>query len=216
MRVRLKVCGIQDADEIALAARHGAHLIGLVADMPSGGGLLPDATIGALAPRVPPGLTSVLLTSRTDVDAVVAQHAVCRTSAIQLVDELERGSLADLRAALPGIVLIQVVHVRGETDLRRAREVAPDADALLLDSGRPELARKELGGTGRVHDWRLSRAIVESVERPVFLAGGLTPENVAAAVEAVRPWGVDVYSGLRDAGGRLVESRLAAFAAALA
>lgn len=77
---------------------------------------------------------------------------------------------------------------------------ADRVDALLLDSGNQKLAVKELGGTGRTHDWRISRQIVETVPVPVFLAGGLTPENVSTAIQEVRPFGLDVCSGLRTNG----------------
>jgi phosphoribosylanthranilate isomerase len=90
--------------------------------------------------------------------------------------------------------------------------VARYVDALLLDSGNQKLAIKELGGTGRVHDWRISRRIRDAVEVPVFLAGGLNAANVAAAVAAVEPHGVDVCSGVRT-DGRLDPAKLRAFVA---
>jgi phosphoribosylanthranilate isomerase len=99
--------------------------------------------------------------------------------------------------------------------LEEAVDSARHADALLLDSGRPDMAVKELGGTGRVHDWEVSRAIRDAVEVPIFLAGGLGPDNVAEAVRAVQPFAVDVCSGLRT-DGWLDEAKLRAFVAALA
>ncbi len=78
--------------------------------------------------------------------------------------------------------------------------MAPLVDALLLDSGNPTLRIKVLGGTGRLHNWSVSRTIRDRVNVPVFLAGGLKPNNVRAAIEAVRPFGVDVCSGLRTDG----------------
>jgi phosphoribosylanthranilate isomerase len=105
---------------------------------------------------------------------------------------------------------VQVVHVLDEESVEEALRVAPEVDALLLDSGNQRLAVKLLGGTGRTHDWTLSRRVVEQSPRPVFLAGGLTPENVREAVERVGPFGLDVCSGVRTA-GRLDERKLAAF-----
>ena len=110
---------------------------------------------------------------------------------------------------------MQVVHVSGEASVAEALAVCPHVDALLLDSGNPSLAVKELGGTGRVHDWSLGARIVRSVPRPVYLAGGLKPDNVARAIEQVRPFGVDVCSGLRT-DGKLDEEKLAAFTGAIA
>jgi phosphoribosylanthranilate isomerase len=112
---------------------------------------------------------------------------------------------------------VQVIHVLDEASVDEARAALPLVHALLLDSGNPRLAVKELGGTGRVHDWALSRRIRDEASAagvPVFLAGGLRAENVAAAVRAVRPFGVDVCSGVRS-GGRLDAGKLATFAAQL-
>ena len=88
----------------------------------------------------------------------------------------------------------------GPESVDEAIAVAPHVDAILLDSGNQSLAIKELGGTGRTHNWTLSRKIRESIERPLFLAGGLNPANVAAAIREVQPFGIDVCSGLRTNG----------------
>lgn len=212
--IRLKVCCIRDEAELAMAVRHGAAAVGLVSSMPSGPGPIPDDAIARLLPRVPPGVDAFLLTSRTGVEALVEQHRRMPAPVLQLVDRLEAGSHRRLRHALPGVRLVQVVHVEGESAVEEAVALAGEVDALLLDSGRPGAAVKELGGTGRVHDWSLSRRIVETVDVPVFLAGGLRPDNVADAVGRVSPYGIDVCSGLRP-DGALDEERLAAFAAEL-
>lgn len=215
MRFRLKVCCIRDIDEARLAIRAGASLLGLVSAMPSGPGPIPDELIAAVAAEVPPGVTTVLLTCAPDARAIAAQHRRCRTSAIQIVDALPAVDLRELREALPGIGLIQVIHVRGPESIDEALAIAPFADALLLDSGNPSAAIKELGGTGRVHDWSISRAIVERSPRPVYLAGGLRAENVAEAAREVAPFGFDVCSGVREGGG-LDETKLEALTAAIA
>jgi phosphoribosylanthranilate isomerase len=215
MITRFKVCCIGGREEAALAIRYGASALGLVSEMPSGPGVIPEHLIREIAASTPPAVSTFLLTSRTDPDEIAEQHRRCGTTAIQLVDRIEPDAYDQLRAALPGVRLVQVVHVTDPESLDESVEAARHADALLLDSGRPDLAVKELGGTGRTHDWEVSRSIREAVEVPVFLAGGLGPENVAEAVRAVRPFAVDVCSGLRTA-GRLAEAELARFVAALA
>lgn len=211
---RVKICCIGSLDEAWLAIRHGAAALGLVSAMPSGPGPIEDALIAAIAARVPPPVSTFLLTCEQDADAVIARQRAAGTSAVQLVDALPAGSHARLRAALPGVRLVQVVHVTGPASIDEALAIAPEVDALLLDSGDPSLPVKELGGTGRVHDWSLSRAIREGVDVPVFLAGGLRPENARAAVETVGPFALDVCSGVRRE-GRLHEPTLAAFFEAL-
>jgi phosphoribosylanthranilate isomerase len=214
-RPRFKVCCIASPAEAALALAYGASAVGLVSAMPSGPGVIDDERIAEIVATLPPAVGSFLLTSAQDVETIVAQQRRSRVNTVQLVDELPRGGHARLRLALPGIAIVQVIHVTGPASVAEALAVAPDVHALLLDSGNPTLAVKELGGTGRVHDWALSAEIRARAPVPVFLAGGLQPANVAAAVRQVRPYAVDVCSGLRSA-GELDEARLAGFAAQLA
>jgi phosphoribosylanthranilate isomerase len=213
-RPRVKVCCIQGADEAALAVRLGAAALGLVSSMPSGPGVIPDEQIRAIARGIPPGVASFLLTSRRRSAEIVTQARAAGVNTVQIVDDLD-GDLAyaELREALPGVGLVQVVHVTGPESVEEALRVAPHVDALLLDSGNPKLAVKELGGTGRRHDWRLSREIRERAPVPLYLAGGLVPGNVREAIESVGPFGLDVCTGVRTAGA-LDASKLAAFVAA--
>ena len=213
---RVKICCIKSVAEARAAVAHGADAIGLVSAMPSGAGIIADERlIPEIAAATPPPVASFLLTSLTDTAAIIAQHHRCRTTTLQLVDALTRGTHADLRAALPGIRIVQVIHVLNDASVAEALAAAPHVDALLLDSGNPNLAVKELGGTGRTHNWTLSRRIVEKSGRHVFLAGGLHADNVAAAWAAVRPWGFDICSGVRT-NDNLDVQKLAAFFAAVA
>jgi phosphoribosylanthranilate isomerase len=212
-RPRLKVCCIASLEEAWLAIRHGASALGLVSAMPSGPGVIPEDRIAAIAAQVPPPVATFLLTSLQGADAIVEQQRRLRTTTVQICDRLPLAAYPTLRAALPGIGLVQVIHVSGPESVAEAREVAPLVNALLLDSGNRSLPVKELGGTGRRHDWRLSRQIREAVDVPIFLAGGLRPENVAEAIEDVGPFGLDLCTGVRT-DGLLDETKLAAFVAA--
>lgn len=214
MYVRIKVCCIGSVEEAELAVRVGVSAVGLVSAMPSGPGVIDEALIAEIADVVPPGVTRVLLTSSTDADQVVSQQRRTRVDAVQLVDRWDAAGRAELRSSLPGVRLIQVVHVTGPASVEEAAAAAEGSDAILLDSGRPGASVRELGGTGRVHDWTTSRSIRETVDVPVFLAGGLTPQNVAEAVRRVDPYGVDVCTGIR-ADGRLDAARLEAFVRAV-
>jgi len=207
---RVKICCIASIEEAWAAIRYGATAVGLVSAMPSGPGVIAEEAIATIAAALPPGIGSFLLTSRQDVDGIVAQQQRCGTNTLQLVDRLEPGAHAELRRRLPGIAIVQVVHVVGEESLTEAKALAPDVNAILLDSGQPDAAVKELGGTGRTHNWAVSRRIVEAVPVPVFLAGGLNPDNVAEAVQQVQPFAVDICSGVRT-DGLLDEEKLASF-----
>lgn len=213
-RPRTKVCCIASVDEAWTAIRAGASALGLVSAMPSGPGVIGDELIAEIAARVPPGVATFLLTSAQDPGRIVSQQRSARVNTLQLVDAVASDALRELRAELPGVALVQVIHVRGPESVDEAREVAPLVHAILLDSGNPAAAVKELGGTGRVHDWELSRRIREAVDVPVYLAGGLSPENVAEAVARVGPFGLDVCSGVRT-DGRLDPDKLARFVAAV-
>ena len=211
---RVKICCIASVAEAWMAIEHGASAIGLVSAMPSGPGPIAEELIAEIAAPVPPGVASFLLTCKQDVASIIDQQRRTRVNTIQICDRLVDGTYEDLRQALPGISLVQVIHVTGPEAVHEALAISSHVDAILLDSGNQSLRVKELGGTGRTHDWALSRAIRESVEVPVYLAGGLKPENVAEAIRAVGPFGVDVCSGLRT-DGRLDESKLKSFFAAL-
>ena len=198
---------------MAIAA--GADLVGLVGPMPSGPGPIDLDSAAAIARGLPPGVGAVLLSSATGLDRLEAELRLVRPAVLQLVDAIEPRVLEALRRHVGGTRLLQVLHVEDGAVIEAARAVAPLVDGLLLDSGRPDAAIKELGGTGRVHDWRLSRQVVEAVDRPVFLAGGLGPANIARAIAEVRPFGVDLCSGIRTA-GQLDAALLATFMAAVA
>jgi len=193
-----------------MAIDAGASAIGLVSAMPSGPGPIPESLIAEIAATVPPGVSSFLLTCKQDAADIIDQQRRLRVNTIQICDRLPQGSHEELREALPGVSLVQVIHVTGPEAVDEAIAVAAHVDAVLLDSGNQSLAIKELGGTGRTHDWSLSRQIREAIDVPLFLAGGLNPANVAAAIREVQPFGIDVCSGLRTE-GRLDPEKLSNF-----
>ena len=211
---RVKICCISSVDEAAMAVACGASALGLVSAMPSGPGVIPESRIADIVRTVPPAVSTFLLTSRQVAEAIIDQQHRCRATTLQLVDYIATAELIKLRRALPGIALVQVIHVMGPESIAEAMAVAQHVDAILLDSGNQKLAVKELGGTGRTHDWTFSREIRERCGRPVFLAGGLNADNVRDATTEVRPFGVDICSGVRT-GGKLDEGKLRAFIGAV-
>lgn len=200
MNTRIKICCMASVDEANTAISLGVSAIGLVSRMPSGPGPIEEKLIAEIVDAVGDRVETFLLTCETSASEIVAQQRRTGASTLQLVDRVEEGAHAEIRESLPEIRIVQVIHVAGDESLDEAMEAAKTADALLLDSGNPRLAVKELGGTGRRHDWGVSRRIVESVGVPVYLAGGLNSANVREAIETVRPYGVDVCSGVRTNG----------------
>jgi phosphoribosylanthranilate isomerase len=200
MLPKIKICCISSIEEAKLAISHGASALGLVGNMPSGPGVISDALIAEIAMQVPPPIGTFLLTSETAAQAIISHQQKVATNTVQIVDALVEGTYRQIRSQLPGIKLVQVIHVIDERSIEEALELAEDVDALLLDSGNPKLAVKVLGGTGKQHDWQLSRKIVEQSKIPVFLAGGLNAGNVQQAIETVQPYGLDLCSGVRSDG----------------
>jgi phosphoribosylanthranilate isomerase len=206
--MEIKICCISSHEEAAMAIDAGANVLGLVSAMPSGPGVIDETLIASIASSV--AVQTFLLTSKCEAEEIIAQHTRCGTTGIQLCDTLLAGTMPRLRVALPSIRLVQVIHVTGEASYFEAMEAAKEADALLLDSGNPSLQVKELGGTGRVHDWSISRRICADAGVPVFLAGGLRAENVADALAMTHATGVDICSGVRT-DGALDRGKLARF-----
>ena len=210
---KVKICCISSVEEARLAVACGASALGLVSAMPSGPGVIEEDLIAEIIRTVPPPIGTFFLTARQNADAIIDQQQRCRPNTMQLVDAVAEMELIRLRRALPGIALVQVIHVTGPESLDEACAVAVFVDAILLDSGNQKIDVKELGGTGRVHDWRISRTIRERCGKPVFLAGGLKANNVREAIDQVQPFGLDLCNGVRT-GGALDESKLRQFFAA--
>jgi phosphoribosylanthranilate isomerase len=200
MKTRLKVCCIATVKEARLAASLGATALGLVAEMPSGPGPIADELIAEIAASVPPPISRFLLTSRTEPADVVAHVRACLVDTVQLVDAVPTATYNALKSELPYIRIVQVIHVESEDAIAEARRITPHVHALLLDSGQPSAATRQLGGTGRIHDWAISRRIVAATDGPVFLAGGIGPGNVSEAIRSVRPYGIDLCSAVRTTG----------------
>lgn len=214
VRTRIKVCCISSEGEARCAIEHGADALGLVGAMPSGPGVIDDALIAEIARSVPPPVATFLLTSETDAGAIADHARRVGTSAVQIVSHIDPAESERLGALLPGVRRVQVVHVEGHDALELVERYAPHAHAFLLDSGRPGEPTPTLGGTGRTHDWDVSAAFVRRSPIPVFLAGGLDDTNVGEAVRRVRPFGVDLCSGVRT-DGRLDPPKLDRFVRAV-
>jgi len=204
---KVKICCISSQIEAQLAIQYGASAIGLVGNMPSGPGIIDDQLINKIAKVTPPYIATFLLTSETAAERIIDHHKLAQTTTIQIVDTIENNDYALIRHKLPNVKLIQVIHVIDEDSIHQAKQVSAHVDAVLLDSGNPNLKTKELGGTGRTHNWLLSKKIRESVDIPVWLAGGLNASNIQEAIKMVQPYGVDLCSGVRT-DGQLDEEKL--------
>ncbi len=200
IKPRVKICCISSIEEARMAIEHGAAALGLVGHMPSGPGVIGDGLIAEIAKTVPPPVATFLLTSETKPQDIISHYKRVNTNTIQIVDALEKREYGMLRKELPNVKLVQVIHVIDDHSVKEAIEISSYVDAILLDSGNPNLSVKELGGTGRTHNWELSKEIRESIAVPLFLAGGLNKDNVRQAIDSVQPFGLDLCSSVRTEG----------------
>ena len=207
---KIKICCIKNIEEAELAIKYGADAIGLVSEMPSGPGVISENEIKFIASNVPENIKTFLLTSKQSSREIIEQLIRCKTNTVQIVDKLLLGTYSEIKIALPNVDIVQVIHIIDSDSVKEAIEISKNVDGLLLDSGNPNAKTKTLGGTGKTHNWKLSREICQNVKIPVFLAGGLNPDNVADAIKSVQPTGIDLCSGVRTK-GNLDETKLMAF-----
>jgi phosphoribosylanthranilate isomerase len=213
-KIKVKICCIQSIEEAKLAVKYGASALGLVSEMPGGPGVISEDLIAKIVNQVPADISTFLLTSKTNDKEIITQYKKCSTTHIQLVDSVETDVYKKLRDELPGVKIVQVIHVTGIESIGEAVNISNFVDLILLDSGNQKLAVKELGGTGRTHDWSISKEIIEIVNVPVFLAGGINPSNVSAAINEVKSYGIDLCSGVRT-NNKLDKKKLSDFFATL-
>ena len=209
-KIRVKICCISSIEEAKLAIACGASALGLVGHMPSGPGVISNQKISEITKSVPPMVSTFLLTSETQPKAIIDHYKQVNTPIIQIVDQVETSAYEQIRKELPHVKIVQVIHVLDDKSVAEAIVFSPYVDAILLDSGNPNLLTKELGGTGRTHNWDLSRKIRDQIDIPVFLAGGINSNNVKQAIEHVQPFGVDLCSSVRT-NGKLDENKLRMF-----
>ncbi len=210
---RIKICGVRRAGDALLAARAGADAVGvLVGQRHASGDFVTPAEARAIFAALPPYISAVLVTHVGDAAAVADLLAETGADTVQLHGDTPPEGCRLLRSLAPHARQVKCVHVSDAASLEAARPYFTAADALLLDTA--NAATNQVGGTGLTHDWTLSAALVLASPLPVVLAGGLRPENVGAAIARVRPWAVDVNSGVKGADGFKDAGRLAAFVAA--
>ena len=185
------------AVEARLAVALGADAVGLVGHMPSGPGVIGVAAAAQIAKEMPCGTDTFLLTSATRAKEIAQDLAVCLASAVQIVRHIDPGEYPELINAAPRVRRIQVAHIEDEGALDLLARYEPFVDAFLLDSGKTFGPEQQFGGTGATHNWTISRRFVESTDIPVYLAGGLNSANVFEAITQVRPYGVDLCTGVR-------------------
>ena len=207
----IQIAGVLDYREAAMILDCGATHVGLPLRLPDGREDVDETTARAIVAALPRQCT-VLITYQTVAREIVAFADFLGVQAVQLHGSISREQMEKLRSTRPQWFLLKtlVVHPdRTDNVVIQSREFAPLVDAFLTDTFDPATGRR--GATGRTHDWRISRALVEASGVPVVLAGGLTPDNVGEAIRAVQPWGIDAHTGVEDDRGRKDRTKVKRF-----
>jgi phosphoribosylanthranilate isomerase len=211
--VRVQIAGISHVEDAVAVERAGADAIGFTLGLPSGPhNGLDEHRARAIIRALPPFVTPVLITYHLTAAVVVPLCRYLGVATVQLHAPAPLLEVAAMREAIPGLKVVLAVSVTGAEAAATARARARYADALILDTYDPASGRH--GATGKTHDWTVSRAIVDQAGVPVILAGGLSQENVGDAIRIVRPWGVDVHTGVERPDGSTDPDRVRAFIAA--
>lgn len=200
MAVKVQIAGVSSLEEARALERMGVDALGFTLRLPTGihDGLT-EAKARSIVAALPPFVSCVVITYADNARDAVELCRYVGATALQLHGAFATADLELVRAALPHLKILRAVPINGPESIAKARELAKRVDALILDTYDPESGRH--GATGKVHDWHISRQIVEASRIPVILAGGLTPENVREAIATVQPWAVDVHTGVERPDG---------------
>jgi phosphoribosylanthranilate isomerase len=199
-------------EEVQLAIRAGADAVGFVCATPTSVRTIDKQRVALITPLIPPPIESFLLTSELTASSIAKNVQLTGASTVQILSHISLTESKQLSELIPTIKRVQVIHVESEVTLELIDKYSPYVHSFLLDSGRPNLKTPEYGGTGRTQNWSISAEFVKKCPLPVYLAGGLTTENVSEAIRLVRPFGVDLCSGVRT-NSRLDPGKLKAFIA---
>ncbi|NLZ30120.1 MAG: phosphoribosylanthranilate isomerase [Methanomicrobiales archaeon] len=204
--MRVKFCGTTSRMDMQCAIDAGCDALGFIMGVVhQSSDVVTPAEAAEMIRWLPPFIEPVAVTHLQDPEDLIKLVRDSRCTTLQIQNTIEPFATDAIRDALPFVKIVKAVHVMDESAIRTGKLYEPYVDALLLDSR----TREKIGGTGIPHDWNISAEIVANSAIPVILAGGLTPENVAGAIRRVRPYGVDVHTGIKKDGIRDPEKTLA-------
>ena len=206
---RVKICGIKSIEDARAAYEAGADELGFHVALDGGRSPLTPESAAEMIRMLPGGVSSVVVTSATQPAQLIEIAKKTGANVLQLYGDATPEQVRAVKAELPNIVIWKVLNVSDDSSIAKAKEYEGAADAIALDTLNKETGAR--GGSGKTHDWNISKRVVESVSVPVVLAGGLTPENVAEAIATVSPAGVDVNSGVSNPDGSKDIEKVKAF-----
>lgn len=197
--VRVKICGIKNIEDALAVAALGADELGFHVGLAGGRSPLTPEDAARIIKQLPPHAAPVLVTSVVEPKELIGLAQKTGAAILQLYGDASPAQIQEVKEAMPSVKIWKVINIADEASIALAKEYEGAADAVALDTFNKDNGAR--GGSGKTHDWDISRRIAESLSIPVILAGGLNPENVAEAVAQVRPAGVDVNSGVTNPDG---------------
>ncbi|MDV6011865.1 phosphoribosylanthranilate isomerase [Haloechinothrix sp. LS1_15] len=208
----IQVAGVIDGAEAQLLCEEGVDWLGLPLRLPSGDEDLGEAEAAAVVDQLRPPHEGVLITYVTDAAQIASFCAELGVRTVQLHGDVPLDELRALKAMDRRLRVIKSLVVRGDDLdelLKFARESAAWVDMFITDTFDP--ATGATGATGLTHDWSISAELVRRAPKPLMMAGGLTPDNVAEAIRVARPAAVDAHTGLEDTDGRKDRAKVRSF-----
>lgn len=198
--MKVKICGIKRIEDALKAVEYGADAIGLlVGQAHASKDFIDKKKAKEIVDGIPPFISTVMVTHMVDVKLIIEFAKYIGVSTLQLHGDSTASHIKIIKKELVNVKIIKSIHVIDKSSIEKEKEYLGFADAILLDS--INKATDQIGGTGLIHDWNISKEIVEKCPIPVILAGGLNSDNIEEAVDKVRPYGIDVNSGVKGKDG---------------
>lgn len=198
--VRVKICGNKRVEDALEAIRLGADAIGLLVGQEHvSRDFISPLAAASIAKQLPPFCAIALVTDITGVAEILQLVNFIGVNTLQLHGNSSPEDMKLIKKELPYLKIIKSLHIIDEASIGIGKKYIGVADAILLDSFNE--TKNQIGGTGKTHNWNISRKIVDEYNTPIILAGGLSPDNVAEAIKFVRPYGVDVNTGTKGENG---------------
>ncbi|TSC87132.1 MAG: phosphoribosylanthranilate isomerase [Parcubacteria group bacterium Gr01-1014_8] len=194
--VKVKICGNTSKETALAALSYGADMLGFIVNVSGSKTSITPEQAREIISALPSGET-VVVTTATDAQEIKRLAQETGVSTIQYHGEVSPETIAKIKDELPNIAAWKVIHVKDESAIDEARKYESIVDAILLDTAQGG----QIGGTGTTHDWNISRIIAGDYSKPIILAGGLNPDNVEEAIRVVKPYAVDVNSGVTNSDG---------------
>ena len=190
---KVKICGITNEEDAVKAALFGADYVGFLVEIDFAEDKITREEAKELIKKLPLEVTPVFVTWLQKAKPIIEIVKEINPAIIQLHNDITLEEIGKIRRELPKIQITKTISVVNEDSIKEAKKYEKYVDYLLLDTK----LKGRKGGTGKVHDWRISRKIVKSVKCKVFLAGGLNPDNVKEAIGKVKPYAIDTNNGVK-------------------